>query len=371
MTNMGTPPSITKSYSGSRGHVLMAPGLPLANVLETYASSPRRKMSWGRRENFNASTNTVVSSESPLVCSSFKFDSGTPFRVPVGDNYLVPMRVKEKSIGSYKASVSEAPLLITANTDIQAGYSLINNFVTNKLGSEQMASLDTYASRIALKTSVYDRWLLFVLNKFHIQASGVGGLSPINFSLDLEGILPGTFPLVEQIPNRYVTSSTANYVFDDQLDVRGSSLESGGRLATIKDCLVSQGAFGAVSQVVDISLDITQKTQLISTGKPEDAGLLPRHADHIFVTGREVSGSLTFLSASTVGANSGPNEGQGILNLLIGPFSFVMPSAFIVSTSYTLSTGTPVTQANFMAKGVSIVPSGGGYAYGTLCREFL
>lgn len=370
MANIGTPPSITKSYSGSRGQVFVAAGLPLANVLETYHTSPRRRMPWGRRENFDAATNAFVTSDVPLICSSFEFNSGKPFRVPVADNYLVPMRVKETSIDSYTATISEAPVLITPDTYLQSGYALINNFVTNKLGVEQMAVLDNYASRIAIKTSVYDRWLLFVLKKFHIQASGVGGLQPMNFSLELEGILPGTFPLVEQMPNRYVTTSTANYVFDDQFEVRGAALEAGGRLATIKDCVVTQGIFGAVSQVVDISLDITQNTQLASTGKPEDAGFLPRHADHMFVTGRSVTGSLTFLSASAVGADSGPNEGQGVLSLTMGPFTFVMPSAFITSTSYTLSTGTPVTRANFIAKGVSIIQSGGGLAYGTLCREF-
>lgn len=367
----GTAPSLTKTYSGSRGHVLMAQGSPLTNTLETYHSTARRKMAWGTGADFD-STKFLVQpmtisglptsvSQAPLVCEDMTFTAGTEFRKAVGDNYLPAFRVRETSIGSYKAQI-QAPLLITPDADIQAGYKLLNHFVCNGLGVQQTATEDSYASRIGLKTSIYDYWLLYVLNDFSINASGVGGLQPINFSLNMEGILPSTYPFATQVPNRYAVTSTTNYVYDGQIDVTGTALESGGRLANIKDCIVRQSIYGLIDQVVDISLQIKQTVKLKSTSKPEDAGWIPRHADHMYVGSRAVTGSITHLGA--IGINSGSNEGAGLLNLTIGPFLFIMPNAFWTNTVTKLSTGVPVSVINFIAKGITV-----GDEF--LCREFL
>lgn len=385
----GTPPSLTKTYSGSRGQVLMAEGLPLSNTLETYGTPARRKMAWGTNVDFHPTTNIVnpmtVSSifggsfaDAPLICNSMVFTSGSEFRQTVGDNFLPSMRVRETSIGSYKAQISEAPLLITSSPAIQAGYKLIESFVSNKLLTGINNPLDAYASRIALKTSIYNRWLLFVLNSFQIKASGIGSLAPISFNLNLEGILPGSQSLASQLPNRYMTTSTTDYMMDDQsdtailADVTGSALLKGGRLANIKDCYVIQGVHGSLDQVVEISLEVQQKTKLASTARPEDAGFLPRHADHIYVVSRDVKGSLAYLSSSVVGGNAGNDEGQGLLNLRMGPMSFIMPNAFWTNTVTTLSTGVPITVMNFLAKGVSLTTATPPQEIDqiVLCREF-
>ncbi len=304
----------TRSAAGTRGFVFMELASKnimnaVRNVMTAYArSSNQAGYTWPRRAWVDSSTMDLFfrqGSGSPKVLpvDEVTFKTGDEFYESAGDAVPEITKVKTKRIGGFSHECS-FPLIIhplDVTSTITNAYSDLSSFTQN------MGQVMRMATSLSIEGN--DMWP-GVLSEFSLSASGVDGGAPIQGRMKSIGITGAGYLnhmlMSRVLPVGAVVSDDPDLLRDhySSSTLATDLLPSGGRTATIKDCLVTLDEVN-LQQVVDVKMRITQKIGLRSTAgyrwRPSDGDASqPVTANALYVDERRVEGEISFLASNLV-----------------------------------------------------------------------
>jgi len=380
----GMPLDILNSITGTRLMVWVSDvEAPLSNV----TGIDKTMRPWGDAKFFDSiylQSSGVPSY--PLPCTKSEFNFGQNGYTSAGDAPPGIVRMKMQRTGSYDRKI-DFPLLVTSQENpLATVYPIVEGFLKNSRSqpwtSDGAYSSDIGINMICIGDSYQIRPLPYVMEEFRISANGIGGASPVQCSMSLKGIGSIVFGgmlsdgTMWQFPSRNPLDGTTAYSRDKDSPSPTSltvAEEGTARLANMKDCWVSLGALDNRVQIISMDLSMRQSIDLRST-----AGYAPYPisgsgetfvtSDHLYMSGRVVEGSFTFLASSSVDPTTGfqnsrfspfsvekgstltRDQWSSPISMGFGPLTFSMPATYWQPSNHSLSSGSTVYTIRFSAR---------------------
>lgn len=232
-----------------------------------------------------------------LPCSNVTLDVGSgDYYASTGDAVPPTVRVKNRPIGGISFS-SSFPVVIGSGTlgarSVLSSYATLLPF----LKREGRKAYFTTSQQPMYANTMYP----CVLEKFSIQVDGTSGAGQVQCSLKVSGI-HGSSMMATPTQSPVGTSKRDDNLVklrDDLTTLHASLMPNGGRLANIKDCLVTFGGT-ALMQVVKATLEIDQSLVYRNTASVNDilVPAVPLTSNHLYIKRRVVSGNITFLAST-------------------------------------------------------------------------
>ena len=349
-------------------------------------------------ERFDSKYESPATGVGLLPATSVTFRLGDDAYYTTDDGVPGTTRVRRKCSGSYSFNTS-FPLVISQG-ELSSVYddaravatgSNLGRFLRNSPGvnnKQPRLSCITMATSQQVEGVIEAGMRLYpcVLQEFSVDASGIGsqgGAPPISCQMVTRGILNKylgsmDYQLKHSFPKYAVTdpilgmTQSTGFSRDGRAEVHVKGQDPtrlGGRLANIKDCVVTLDGV-KYDQVVRMKLQITHQLDFVpgSRGRVDGNMDLISHAQSVYLSSRVVKGSFSFLASNSMGGlrnsagfpvtHQGKSTATGLrsgqwsspLYMAFGPLIFNMPAVYWQPVVQEMTVGSSLVTIEFLAR---------------------